>query len=58
MHGAPEVATRTGLQLLVDRMLHDHGIRLFGLCRVPIRFGAIQLGRQCGVELIVLRPLP
>jgi hypothetical protein len=56
-HGTPEVVARTGLQLLVDRMMHDHRLRLFGLCCVPIRFGAIKPRFKRRFELKVLRPL-
>jgi hypothetical protein len=57
-YGATQKAAVAGLELFINLVLHDHGFWIGGLGCVPVGFGAIQLGGQRGVELIVLRPLP
>ena len=45
-HCATEEAAVTGLQLVVDGVMHNDWLWLSGLCCMPLRFSLIQLGGQ------------
>jgi hypothetical protein len=45
-HCATKEAAVTGLQCVVDGVMHDDRLWLSGLCCMPFRFSLIQLGRQ------------
>jgi hypothetical protein len=51
-HAATEQAAVTSLQGVIYRVLDDDRIGSFRLRCVPVSFGCVELGRQCGVELL------
>jgi len=45
-HCAAKFAAFARLQSVVNLVMHDHRLRISGLCCVPLRFGLVKLGRQ------------